>query len=430
MNEIVVAVDEGTTRSLIDRDQSGTQRIDDRFELGVRLELCHRVAEMVLDGVGTEVELRPDLLGKQPIGGELEHLDLPGGEVRLVDLVESTKMHEVLDNVASEVRLARRCRGDRVDQIGTQRLGPQAMIQLVLESGLRGRGGGGFLTGRKWAGIAGEGDGRRYVVCNGAEGEPGTFKDRALIRNNPYQLVEGMIIAAFAVGADEAYICLKRSFEREIEAVTRAVEEFQSAGICEDCVFNIVAGPDEYLFGEETAMLEVIEGNPPLPRWFRPHLHGLFSAMPQEGWEAGPHGSETRAGGDNPTLVNNVGTLSNVPHILARGAAWFRTLGTPDSPGTIVCTVTGDVASPRVGEVELGTTLRDVIDTVGGGLLDGRTVKAVFSGVSDAVVVGDDLDTALSYEGFQAIGSGLGSAGFIVYDDTTCMVDTAYRLSA
>ena len=308
-----------------------------------------------------------------------------------------------------------------------QRIGPAATIEAVLASGLRGRGGGGFPTGRKWAGLAAQAGTRRYVVCNGAEGEPGTFKDRALIRANPYQVVEGVIIAAFAVGAAETFICLKRSFEREIDAVTRAVQEFQSAGICTDCQVTIVAGPDEYLFGEEKAMLEVIEGKPPLPRWYPPYEHGLFATAPQLGWEATPRSGS--GGGPNPTLVNNVETLANVPHILARGAEWFRSMGTPESPGTIVATVVGDVIAPDVGEVELGTSLRDVIDGVGSGIAPGRSVKAVFSGVANPVVVADQLDVPVSYEGFQAIGSGMGAAGFIVYDDTTCMVDAAYRLS-
>ena len=163
-----------------------------------------------------------------------------------------------------------------------QRVGPEATIATIAAAGLRGRGGGGFPTARKWAGIAAQAGARRYVVCNGAEGEPGTFKDRALLRANPYQLVEGVIIAAFAVGATEAYICVKGSFEREIEAVTRAAQELQAAGICVDCTINIVAGPDEYLFGEEKAMLEVIEGKPPLPRWFPPYEHGLFAASPRK----------------------------------------------------------------------------------------------------------------------------------------------------
>jgi NADH-quinone oxidoreductase subunit F len=311
-----------------------------------------------------------------------------------------------------------------------QRLGPAATIEVIAASGLRGRGGGGFPTGRKWLGIASQTDTRRFVVCNAAEGEPGTFKDRALIRANPYQLVEGVIIAAFAVDAEEAYLCLKASFEREIEAITRAVQEFQSAGICADCTINIVGGPDEYLFGEEKAMLEVIEGNAPLPRWFAPYEHGLFATAPQLGWESTPRpGGRVSEPGPNPTLVNNAETLSNVPHILARGAEWFRSMGTAESPGTIVTTVVGDVVAPDVGEVEMGTPLRSVIDAVGSGLPAGRELKAVFSGVANAVITPAQVDVPLSYEGLQAVGSGLGSAGFIVYDDTACMVDAAYRFS-
>jgi NADH-quinone oxidoreductase subunit F len=310
-----------------------------------------------------------------------------------------------------------------------QRLGPSATIEMVAASGLRGRGGGGFPTGRKWSGIASQAGSRRYLVCNGAEGEPGTFKDRALLRANPYEVVEGLIIAAFAIGAEEAYICLKQTFEREIAAVIRAVQEFQAAGICTDCTVNVVAGPDEYLFGEEKAMLEVIEGKPPLPRWFPPYEHGLFASGPQEGWEAGPHGTRPRTDQPNPTLVNNVETLANVPHILARGADWYRSTGTADSPGTVVATVVGDVLAPDVGEVELGTPLGTVIDVVGSGLPAGRTVKAVFSGVANPVITAAHLDTPVSYEGFDAIGSAMGAAGFIVYDDTACMVDATYRFS-
>ena len=217
-----------------------------------------------------------------------------------------------------------------------QELGPDGTRAEVLRSGLRGRGGGGFPTGRKWESIATGGTGSRFVVCNGAEGEPGTFKDRALMRANPFQLVEGVMIAAFAVGAERAYICLKERFTEERANVTRAVAEMQDAGICRDCEVVIVAGPDEYLFGEEKAMLEVIEGRSPLPRLFPPHEHGLFATASVSGWE----GTNDAAGAtSNPTLVNNVETLSNVPWVLARGADWFRTYGTSESPGTIVATV-------------------------------------------------------------------------------------------
>lgn len=310
-----------------------------------------------------------------------------------------------------------------------ERIGRQATIDLISASGLRGRGGGGFPTGTKWAGIAAQVTSRRYLVCNGAEGEPGTFKDRALMRSNPYQLIEGLMIAAFAIDAAEVYLCTKASYTYELERVTRAVQEFQQAGICADRTVNIIAGPDEYLFGEEKAMLEVIEGKPPLPRLFPPHEQGLFASSPELGWEATPVAIGSRRDDPHPTLVNNVETLSNVPHIVARGAEWFRSMGTAESPGTIVCTVVGDVVAPDVGEVELGTSLRDIIDAVGSGLVVGRVVKAVFSGVANAVVTDADLDAPVSYEGLAAVGSGMGSAGFIVYDDTACMVDAAYRFS-
>ncbi len=310
-----------------------------------------------------------------------------------------------------------------------RRIGPEATIDLISRAGLRGRGGGGFPTGRKWAGIAGQTGTRRYLVCNSAEGEPGTFKDRALLRSNPYQVAEGMMIAAFAIGASESYLGIKATFEREIDAFTRAVQELQSAGLCADCTVTIVAGPDEYLFGEEKAMLEVIEGKPPLPRWFPPYEHGLFAASPQEGWEAGPHGAHHRTDEPNPTLVNNVETLANVPHILRRGADWFRSMGTAESPGTVITTVVGDVVAPDVGEVEMGTPLRAVIDAVGSGPRPGRSVKAVLSGVANPVVTAGLLDTPVSYEGFAAIDTGMGAAGFIVYDDTACMVDAAYWAS-
>src|SRR5438270_1108015 len=172
------------------------------------------------------------------------------------------------------------------------------------------------------------------------------------MRANPYQLVEGLVIAASAIGAREAFLCLKASFERELEAVTRAVREMQEAGICTECQITVVTGPDEYLYGEEKAMLEVIEGNAPLPRLFPPYEHGLFATAPQTGWQATePEPGHIGRHESNPTLVNNVETLSNVPHILARGADWFRSMGTAESPGNVACTVGRDGVAPDVGEV-------------------------------------------------------------------------------
>ncbi len=309
-------------------------------------------------------------------------------------------------------------------------LGREGTIDEVRRAGLRGRGGGGFSTGRKWAGVVSQSGSHRYVVANGAEGEPGTFKDRALIRANPYQLVEGLLIAAYAIDAHEGFIALKASFEPELERVTAALMAMQEAGFGAHLQVTIVRGPDEYLFGEEKALLEVIEGRDPLPRLLAPYEHGLFATVPQMGWDSirsqpghGPRHSS------NPTLVNNVETLSNVPHILANGVDWFRSRGSTESPGTVVCTVVGDVVAPDVGEVELGTPLRVVIDAVGSGLKSGRQAKAVFSGVANAVVTADQLDTSVTYETFAAIGSGMGSAGFIVVDDMACMVEVARAFS-
>jgi NADH:ubiquinone oxidoreductase subunit F (NADH-binding) len=287
---------------------------------------------------------------------------------------------------------------------------------------LRGRGGAGFPTGRKWASIAQGGEGTRYVVANGAEGEPATFKDRALMRANPYQLVEGVLIAAFAVQASEVFIALKSSARTEIERVTTAVQEMQNAGIASECAVTIVQGPDEYLYGEEKALLEVIEGRPPMPRLLPPYEHGLFATDITAGWES-TAGTPT----PNPTLVNNVETLSSVPHVLARGDEWFRSMGTQASPGNVVCTVVGDVVAPDVGEVELGTPLGAVIDAVASGVDAGRHVKAVVPGVAAPVVT--DLSIPLSYEGFEAAGSAMGAAGYTVLDDTACMVAVALTMS-
>jgi NADH:ubiquinone oxidoreductase subunit F (NADH-binding) len=305
-------------------------------------------------------------------------------------------------------------------------LGPWRTAEEVTLSGLRGRGGGGFRTGRKWLAVldASRDNERRFVVANGAEGEPGTFKDRAILRHNPYQVIEGLAIAALTVRASQAFLAIKASFTVEVEILRRALAEMQAAGLAGDVPINLVLGPDSYLFGEEKALLEVIEGDDPLPRRDPPYVHGLFASGPQMGWSAHDGGD---IGGEaaNPTIVNNVETLATVPHILTHGAEWYRALGTWDSPGTMVFTVVGDVARPGYAEVELGTTIRDVIEHVAGGPRPGRQIKAVFSGVANGVITADHLDVPATYEDLAAIGSGLGSAGLIVYDDTADMVAVA-----
>jgi NADH-quinone oxidoreductase subunit F len=308
-------------------------------------------------------------------------------------------------------------------------MSPEEVIAEISASGLRGRGGAGFPTGTKWTSVQRGGGRHHYAVCNGAEGEPATFKDRALMRANPYQVIEGLLIAVHAVEAIEAYVAIKASFGRERDALTRALAEMSAEGLIGDVAVLLVNGPEEYLFGEEKALLEVIEGNDPLPRWLPPYLHGLFVTDPQLGWVA--HDPEPGHDPDheaNPTLVNNVETLAVVPHILANGSDWFRSMGTPESPGTVVCTVVGDVAVPQVLEVELGTALQEVLEICGGSL-PGRSFQAVLSGASNPVLTADQLSTPLSYEGMEAAGSGLGAAGFAVYDDTACMVELARSVS-
>jgi NADH-quinone oxidoreductase subunit F len=305
-------------------------------------------------------------------------------------------------------------------------LGPWRTAEEVTLSGLRGRGGGGFRTGRKWLSVlesSRDGE-RRFVVCNGAEGEPGTFKDRAILRHNPYQVVEGLAIAAFAVGATAAFLATKAAFAGEVAALQRALAEMTAAGLAGDVPISIVLGPDSYLFGEEKALLEVVEGEDPLPRRDPPYQHGLYASGPSSGWSAR---DDVDAGGEaaNPTVVNNLETLATVSHILGHSAEWYRELGTWDSPGTTVFTVVGDVARPGYAEVELGTSVREIIDRVGGGPLPGRRVKAVFSGVSNGALTADHLDVPATYEDLRAAGGGLGSAGFIVYDDTADMVAVA-----
>ena len=308
-------------------------------------------------------------------------------------------------------------------------VGEDAVVGEITASGLRGRGGGGFPTGQKWTGIRSAGPGRRFAVGNAAEGEPGTFKDRALLRHDPYRVLEGLAIASFAIGAEAAYIATKARYEQEAERLATAIAEIQTAGLFGDLTITLVLGPDEYLFGEEKALLEVIEGNDPLPRLLPPYEHGLFATDIQTGWQSVDEPAARGAQGQpNPTLVNNVETLAHVPRILRDGAAWFRTMGTADSPGTTVATVVGDVVAPYVGEVELGTPLWDLIAEAGG-LQSGRSVQAVFSGVANAVITAEHLGAPVSYEGLAAAGSGLGSAGFVVYDDTACMVDVARELS-
>ena len=305
---------------------------------------------------------------------------------------------------------------------------PWDVIARLEASGLRGRGGAGFPTGRKWRTVRDNLSNSlpATVVVNGAEGEPGTFKDRAIIRCSPYHVLEGALIAAHAVDASDVVVALKRSFVREIERMRTAIDELEAAGWTDGTTIMVFEGPDEYLYGEETALLETLDGRLPFPRIAPPFRRGVTEVVESEadvhsGSGLSAHvemAGSTPATEAPPALVDNVETMANVPRIIERGPDWFRTEGTEASPGTIVCTITGQVATPGVGEIMLGTTLREAIDQIGGGPIEGHEITAVMPGVSSAAIPAVDLDTPLTYEDMARIGSGLGSAGYYVLDDS------------
>ncbi len=298
---------------------------------------------------------------------------------------------------------------------------PVAVIEVLEASGLRGRGGGGFPTGTKWRTVAGLGGAEpATVVVNAAEGEPGTFKDRTLLRRNPYKVLEGALIASHAVAADRVIVGMKGSATEERRRVEAAIAELAAAGWPEHVQIDCSADSDRYLLGEETALLEVVNGRPPFPRLAPPYRAGAEQVDDRKADPAGASGSPT-------TLVNNVETLANVPSIVLDGPDAFRAVGTPDSPGTIICTVSGRMPQAGVGEYELGTPLRDVIAELGGGSTD--RVVAVLSGTANPFLPADRLDVPLSWEDLAAAGGGLGSAGFIVLDDEVDVVAAAHGVS-
>ncbi len=276
---------------------------------------------------------------------------------------------------------------------------PQSILDEIGRSGLRGRGGAGFPAGVKWRTLFQHPCRERSVVCNAAEGEPGTFKDRALLRSNPYAGLEGLFVAAHVIAASSIHIGIKEIFEPEIARLEGALQEIRSMGGDGLPPVTIVPGPREYLFGEEKALLRFIDDGIPLPREpeYPPYQQGLNSTPLSP----------------NPSLVNNVETFSHAAAIARHGAEGFRALGTEDTPGTILATICGDVKRPGVYEVAAGTPLSDIIDEQAGGATQGG-VQAVLSGVSNGVLMPERLGTCADFGSLALAGSGLGSAGFIV----------------
>jgi NADH-quinone oxidoreductase subunit F len=291
-------------------------------------------------------------------------------------------------------------------------LAPKAVIDMIDASGLTGRGGANFPTGRKWHTVS-DSPGVAYVVVNGKESEPGAFKDRELMEQLPHRVLEGALIAAHAVGADEVILFIRSRYGLAFRRMAEAVREAEAADIIGKLLrvhVHVHESPEAYICGEETALIEALEGHRPMPRSKPPYpaVSGLNG---------------------RPTLVNNVETLANVPVIVSKGPDWYRGLGMPDAPGTRVFSVSGLVQKPGTYECELGVPLDGLIE-LAGGLRPGRSLKAVIpGGTSTPLLKPGSAHVAMAPKPLQEAGSMLGTASVIVYDDTVCMVDVAANLS-
>ncbi len=304
--------------------------------------------------------------------------------------------------------------GYRAVEKALRRMSPKEVADEVSAANLRGRGGAGFPAGRKWSFLPG--DGRpRYLCVNGDESEPGSFNNRMLVEDNPHLLVEGVICSSYAIGCSFAVIYLRGEFYEGAAIMGRALEQAAEAGyvgehiLGSDYSLRIVVhrGAGAYICGEESALLESIEGKRGHPRVKPP-----FPAV------AGLYAS--------PTVVNNVETLCCVPSIVNNGGAWFAGIGSPKSPGTKICSISGHVRRPGNYELVMGTPLRELVEEHAGGIRDGHRLKMILpAGASSAAMTPDQLDTPLDFDAMAAAGSMLGSAGLIVCDETTCAVKVA-----
>ena len=292
---------------------------------------------------------------------------------------------------------------------------PEDVIKEVTEANLRGRGGGGFQTGYKWSQVARQKEKIRYVVCNGDEGDPGAFMDRSIMEGDPHKIIEGMMIAAYAVGAQEGYVYVRAEYPLAISRLKNAIAQAEAAGLLGDNIFgtdfsfklHINRGAGAFVCGEGSALTASIEGNRGMPRVKPPRTveQGLFA---------------------KPTVLNNVETFANVPLIINRGASWFNSIGPSTSPGTKAFALTGTVNNTGLIEVPMGTTLKEVIFDIGGGIKGDGEFKAVqIGGPSGGCLVDKHLDISLDFDSLKKVGAMIGSGGLVVMDNHTCMVEVA-----
>ena len=292
---------------------------------------------------------------------------------------------------------------------------PDEVIKVVSDSGLRGRGGGGFPTGRKWALCAPNKAPQKYVVCNADEGDPGAFMDRSILEGDPHALVEAMTICGYAVGATQGYVYVRAEYPIAVQRLQKAIDDAKAYGLLGKNIFNsgfdfeleIRLGAGAFVCGEETALMTSIEGNrgEPRPRPPYPAVKGLFNS---------------------PTVENNVETFANIPQIILNGADWFASMGTEKSKGTKVFALGGKIEHTGLVEIPMGTTLREIIYEIGGGIPDGKQFKAAQTGgPSGGCIPAHLIDTEVDYDNLVALGCMMGSGGLIVMDEDTCMVDMA-----
>lgn len=292
---------------------------------------------------------------------------------------------------------------------------PEQVVDEILESNLRGRGGGGFQTGYKWKQVARQPEKIRYVVCNGDEGDPGAFMDRSIMEGDPHKMIEGMMIAAYAVGAQEGYIYVRAEYPLAIARLKKAMQDAEECGLLGDHIMgtdfcfhlHINRGAGAFVCGEGSALTASIEGNRGMPRVKPPRTveQGLF---------------------EKPTVLNNVETYANVPMIILKGAAWYKTIGPENSPGTKAFALTGSVKNTGLIEVPMGTTLREVIFDIGGGIKGDGEFKAVqIGGPSGGCLITPHLDISLDFDSLKKMGAMIGSGGLVVMDSNTCMVEVA-----
>lgn len=292
---------------------------------------------------------------------------------------------------------------------------PDDVIKTILDSGLRGRGGGGFPTGLKWTFAKNSVSEKKYVVCNADEGDPGAFMDRSILEGDPHAVLEAMAIAGYAIGADEGYIYVRAEYPIAVHRLQVAIGQAREMGLLGKDIFGsgfnfditLRLGAGAFVCGEETALLTSIEGNrgEPRPRPPFPAVKGLFG---------------------QPTIINNVETYANVCQIILKGADWFASMGTEKSKGTKVFALGGNITNTGLVEIPMGTTLREVVEQIGGGVPNGKKFKAAQTGgPSGGCIPASLIDTPIDYDNLIAIGSMMGSGGLIVMDEDTCMVDIA-----